>query len=619
MGCWHAKHARLALPTLSGISADIRFYGAALARRWTVIVPAIVLVPAAAMLLAVGQQKVYSASAEVLLTYSNPGANVNGLAATYPSVAPDRNVATQAALARNPTVARDALSLAQVRSSANDLLNHSNVSKVTSADVLDFSVTSSSPQLAMRLATNYAKAYTDYRNGIQSRAIASALAGVTLRLNQLASLGQAQTPIYAVLSRDQQRLAATQAAGTSDAVLVQPAQSAVQVGPHPARNAAVGLLVGIALAIALVFLMETLDTRVSLEEIRRRLRLPLLAAIPATRAPSRAMKQLGRKLLSAPRELIRRGSGSGPSPAPVDPDSPERALQTLAVLREPGGSAADAYRVLKSRLDLASLEHNFKSILLTSAQPYRAKSATAANLAVVAAQMGRRVLVCEFDSQRPSISDLFGLDGRPGLTDVVLRRTTLKKATVKMPRALLLSPVWTDGKSAENASQGTTVNGSPRRTTRSHARGMRGSLEILPFGESQPHSGFLGSPAVADLVEQLNSSPADLVLINAPPLLGSGESQLLSALADALIVALAGPVRPALLEELAATLARLPALPVGFITVGKGPVSGGSVFSSNSVEAVRRTSDVEPQPFRRSFPAERNGDMSAPHGVPTAL
>ena len=616
MGCWHANHARLALPTLSGISSDIRFYGAALARRWTVIVPAIVLVPVAAMLLAVGQQKVYSASAEVLLTYSNPGANVNGLAATYPSVAPDRNVATQAALARNPTVARDALSLAQVRSSANDFLNHSNVSKVTSADVLDFSVTSSSPQLAMRLATNYAKAYTDYRNGIESRALASALAGVTLRLNHLASLGQTGTPTYAVLSRDQQRLAATQAAGTNDAVLVQPAQSAARVGPHPARNAAVGLLVGIALAIALVFLMETLDTRVSLEEIRRRLRLPLLAAIPATRAPSRAMKQLGRKLLSAPRELIRRGSGSGPSPAPVDPDSPERALQTLAVLREPGGSAADAYRVLKSRLDFASLEHSFKSILLTSAQPYRAKSATAANLAVVAAQMGRRVLVCEFDSQRPSISDLFGLDGRPGLTDVVLRRTTLRKATVKMPRALLLSPVWTDGKSAENASQG-TVNDSPRRTTRSHARGMPGSLEILPFGESQPHSGFLGSPAVADLVEQLSSSPADLVLINAPPLLGSGESQLLSALADALIVALAGPVRPALLEELAATLATLPALAVGFITVGKGPASGGSVFSSDSVEAVRRTSDVEPQPSSSS--AERNGHMSAPPGVPTAL
>ena len=616
MGCWHAKHARLALPTLSGISADIRVYRAALARRWTVIVPAIVLVPVAAMLLAVGQQRVYSASAEVLLTYSNPGADVNGLAATYPSVAPDRNVATQAALARNPTVARDALSLAQVRSSANDLLNHSNVSKVTSADVLDFSVTSSSPQLAMRLATNYAKAYTDYRNGIQSGATASALAGVTLRLNQLASLGQTQTPIYAVLSRDQQRLAATQAAGTNDAVLVQPAQSAVQVGPHPARNAAVGLLVGIALAIALVFLMETLDTRVSLEEIRRRLKLPLLAAIPATRAPSRAMKQLGRKLLSAPRELIRRGSGSGPSPAPVDPDSPERALQTLAVLREPGGSAAEAYRVLKSRLDFASLEHSFKSILLTSAQPYRAKPATAANLAVVAAQMGRRVLVCEFDSQRPSISDLFGLDGHPGLTEVVLRRTTLKKATVKMPPALLLSPVWTDGKSAENASQG-TVNGSPQRTTKSRARGMPGSLEILPFGESQPHSGFLGSRAVADLVEQLSSSPADLVLINAPPLLGSGESQLLSALADALIVALAGPVRPALLEELAATLARLPALPVGFITVGKGPVSGGSVFSSNSVEAVRRTSDVEPPPPSSS--AERNGHMSAPHGVPTAL
>ena len=87
---------------------------------------------------------------------------------------------------------------------------------------------------------------------------------------------QAASATYRTLSREQQALIATAASGTTDAVLAQPAQNAVQAGPH----AAVGLGVGIMLAIALAFLVEALDQRVGAEEIERRLKLRRLASIP---------------------------------------------------------------------------------------------------------------------------------------------------------------------------------------------------------------------------------------------------------------------------------------------------------------------------------------------------
>jgi Mrp family chromosome partitioning ATPase len=470
----------------------------------------------------------------------------------------------------------------------------------------------------MTLATNYARAYTLYRGRIDSQAISSSLAGISRQLNALVASGQTGTSAYRFLSRDQQALSATEAAGTNDTVLSQRAQNATEIGPHAARSAALGLVIGIALAIALVFLMETLDQRASVEEIERRLSLSSLAAIPSATRWRRAAELIAplAGLVAPFRERIRRGPGAEPAaglggpgnpggpavpggpgrPAPAarsravngssravngsrartrvagpsdvkqlpaatpDPPEPETTPAPMAVVRDPNGRTAEAYRVLKSSLEFASLEHDFKSLLLTSARSYRGKSETAANLAVTLVQSGRRVLLCDLDAGRTSVSDRFGLEERVGMTEVALGQTTLEEAIVSIPTASL-QPLSrsTRGnlpRSAEEAN-GHSANGS-----------LSGELKVLPFGCLPPYSGFLGTRAVTDLVEGLRYAHADLVLIEAPPLLSSGEAQTLSALADALIVAVADPVRPSMLVDLAATLSRLPAFPLGFISVG---------------------------------------------------
>ena len=517
--------------------------------------PAIVLVPLVALIVTGGQRKVYSATAQVLLTSSTPGASLNGLSDPSPGIAPERNVATQTALARDPAVAQQALALAHVRATSNELLAESSVSSPNGSDLLSFSVNSAPPARAQTLATNYARAYVAYRARVDGQAISTALAGIDQQLNTLASQGQTASPSYRTLSHDQQALIAVQASGTGDAVLAQPAQSVTEAGPHPARSAAVGLLAGVLLAAGLAFLMETFDQRVGVEEIERRLKLPRLASIPAGRRWQREV----RALLDV-NESNRRG----------------RSTASLAVLDDPNGGEARGFRVLKSSLEFARLKHDFTSLLLTSALPYKGQAETVANLAVTLAQSGQRVLLCDLSGRRPAIGDLFALGAGPGVTELILAGTRLQDAVVRIGDRSL-------GSSSTAAGDGQAGNGdgcSPQITS-DHQLG--GNLDVLPFGGPAPHSGFLGTRAVIDLMEQIKRASYDLVLIDAPPLLASGEAQILSTLADAVVIALPDPVRPRVIEDLSGTLSRLPVLALGFLTVGASqtvartrPLGGGA-------------------------------------------
>jgi tyrosine-protein kinase len=552
---------------LSRIRADLRPYLALLARRWTVIVPAIVLVPLVALLLAAHEPPVYSANAQVLLTYSSPGASLNGLASPYPGSSPDRNVATQAALARDPAVAQEALILSHVRSTPTDVLAESSVSSPTGADLLSFSVQDASPARAQTLATNYAQAYVNYRARIDNQAITTALAGVNQQIARLAAAGQRRSPAYQTLTRNQQALIATHASGTNDAVLAQPAQEAVEIGPHPARAAAVGLVVGIALAVALAFMMETLDQRVSVEEIERRLKLPLLASIPGPRRWTRSL-----------RAMVNLSEG----------ETQEGDADSLVVLRDPNGREAKAFRVLKSGLEFARMEHDFKTLLFTSTRQYDSQPETVANLAVTLAQAGNRVLLCDLTAKRPAVDDIFDLGDRPGVTEVILARIPLEDAIVPMDDPSLASP-------RARSTRIVSTNGGATALRSMPGRDLGGGLDILPFGAPPPNSGFLGTRAVTDFMEQLKLARYDLVLIDAPPLLVSGEAQTLSTLADAIIVALPHPVRLRMLVDLTATLSRLPVLALGFVTVGTGS-SRAKVRSHDGAENGRTPAGEVPRP-----------------------
>jgi polysaccharide biosynthesis transport protein len=81
---------------------------------------------------------------------------------------------------------------------------------------------------------------------------------------------------------------------------------------------------------------------------------------------------------------------------------------------------AEAYRVLRTNVQFSTIDSPGQTLLVTSANPGEGKSTTAANLALVMAQAGKKVILVDSDLRRPSLHRLFGLSNGQGLTNLLL-------------------------------------------------------------------------------------------------------------------------------------------------------------------------------------------------------
>lgn len=91
----------------------------------------------------------------------------------------------------------------------------------------------------------------------------------------------------------------------------------------------------------------------------------------------------------------------------------------LVVLAEPEGAVAEAYRSIRTSLLYSSLDEPRMMVAVTSAGPYEGKSLTCANLAVVLAQAGKKVLLADCDLRRPSLHRVFGTGNTRGVVEIV--------------------------------------------------------------------------------------------------------------------------------------------------------------------------------------------------------
>jgi capsular exopolysaccharide synthesis family protein len=90
-------------------------------------------------------------------------------------------------------------------------------------------------------------------------------------------------------------------------------------------------------------------------------------------------------------------------------------MSKLITLDDPRSPAAEAYQSLRTNLEFSGLNKALHTILLTSADAAVDKSSAIANLAVVMAQAGDRVILVDGDLRRPMQHDLFGVSNARGL------------------------------------------------------------------------------------------------------------------------------------------------------------------------------------------------------------
>ena len=187
----------------------------------------------------------------------------------------------------------------------------------------------------------------------------------------------------------------------------------------------------------------------------------------------------------------------------------------------------EAIRTLRNSILLTDFDRRLRSVLLTSASPSEGKSTVAAHLAATHASQHKRTLLIDGDLRRPSVHRLYQVPNSVGLSNVLLEQISWRDAVIRID--------------------------DPK------------GLDVLPAGPSTRRASDLIGMGLAELVEEATRE-YDLVVLDAPPLLGFAEPlQMATAVDGVIVVARAGDTSRKALNTVITTLTRLRANLVGVV------------------------------------------------------
>lgn len=318
------------------------------------------------------------------------------------------------------------------------------------------------------------------------------------------------------------------------------------VRPATQNNVAMGAFIGIFLAIGIGFLFNYFDDRVkSSSEVEALTGFSTLLAV-----------------------------------APMRGRSPYERLVTVS---DPRSTHAEAYQNFLAHIDLFSERDPIKTLIVTSGASREGKSTTAANLAVVVARMGRKVILIDADLRAPTIHAFFRQRNEAGLTAALDR-------PAGQPARDFLAPTEIE------------------------------NLRVLTSGtpSARPVQ-LLGSPQMAALLDELKAE-ADLVIFDSPAMLPIVDAMLLTRLADAaILVVRANQTRAEALSRASELLAQSGVRILGAVLTGVATPHGSyTTYHSasgwrqkryagwkNSLFALRRAErPAEPAPLRPEQPEQ---------------
>jgi capsular exopolysaccharide synthesis family protein len=169
----------------------------------------------------------------------------------------------------------------------------------------------------------------------------------------------------------------------------------------------------------------------------------------------------------------------------------------LITKTNPKSPISEQYKTIRTNINFSSVDKEMRSLMVTSGGPGEGKSTTAANLAVVFAQEGKKVLLVDADMRKPTAHYTFGLTNTFGLTTVLTRQKELTDVT--------------------NA---TDVP----------------NMDVLPCGPIPPNPAeLLSSRAMAHFFEEAYRNYS-MVIFDTPPVLAVSDGQVLANQCDGTIL-----------------------------------------------------------------------------------
>lgn len=248
-----------------------------------------------------------------------------------------------------------------------------------------------------------------------------------------------------------------------NAQVIEPANSLPSpVLPRVGLTLALAMLCGLASGGAAAMFADRMDLRVrSLDALREVLDLPLLGRVP----------EVAHAAESGPLGLIAR----------TDPFSPQ----------------SEAFREVRTHIDLARRDGSIRAILVTSPRPGDGKSTTASNLAIGLAHAGRRVLLVDADLRRPTQGAIHGQPREHGLTQFL-------QGTLPIHRAIRPAGI--------------------------------ANLDLIVAGAAVSNpSELLMSARFSEFLETVRPS-YDLVIVDSSPLLSVADAAIAGSLVDAILL-----------------------------------------------------------------------------------
>ena len=196
-------------------------------------------------------------------------------------------------------------------------------------------------------------------------------------------------------------------------VVNRPVPENTPISPNSKLNMMVGAVLGMFIAIVVVFLLENLDVSIStIEDIEGFMKLPVLGIIPNILSEKHLDNWLT-NIFKKERYTV------------------DAFRSVLIVNKRYASGVIESYHTLRTNIMSNLKTKDSVSLVISSAGAAEGKTLTAVNFALASAHSGLKTLLVDADLRRPAINEIFGTRKGPGLSDVLSGKTDWREAMLE--------------------------------------------------------------------------------------------------------------------------------------------------------------------------------------------